>query len=101
MERKESLKKHAHLLSWITLACFAAGAVTGLLCPRLFSYIGFLGTVYINLLKLMALPIVLCTVFGAASRGMRSASGTILRTVLMFIILFTVSFLLSGALYSV
>lgn len=101
MERKESLKKHAHLLSWITLACFAAGAVTGLLCPRLFSYIGFLGTVYINLLKLMALPIVLCTVFGAASRGMRSASGTILRTVLLFIILFTVSFLLSGALYSI
>ena len=101
MEQNQSAKKHTHILSWVTLACFVAGAVTGLLLPRLFSYIGFIGTIYVNLLKLMALPIVLCTVFGAASRGMKSASGTLLRTILLFIILFTVSFLLSGVLYAI
>lgn len=98
---REPAKKHAQLLSWITLACFVAGAVTGLFWPQLFSYIGFIGTVYVNLLKLMALPIVLTTVFGAAARGMRSASGTLLKAILTFVILFTVSFLLSGALYSI
>ena len=93
------MKKHTRILSWITLACFAAGGALGLVLPGLFGYIGFLGTIYVNLLKLMALPIVLCTVFGAASRGMKTASGTLLRTVLLFIVLFAVSFLLSGALY--
>ena len=101
MEQTSPAKKHTHILSWVTLACFVAGAVTGLLLPRLFSYIGFIGTIYINLLKLMALPIVLCTVFGAASRGIKNATGTLLKTVLLFVILFTVSFLLSGALYAV
>ncbi|MBR3271686.1 MAG: dicarboxylate/amino acid:cation symporter [Clostridia bacterium] len=97
---QQSPKKRTNLLPWITLACFVAGAVLGLLWPRLFSYIGFIGTVYVNLLKLMALPIVLCTVFGAASRGVKNATGTLLKTVLLFVILFTVSFLLSGALYA-
>ena len=101
MEQTIPAKKHTHILSWVTLACFVAGAVTGLLLPRLFSYIGFIGTIYINLLKLMAMPIVLCTVFGAASRGIKNATGTLLKTVLLFVILFTVSFLLSGALYAV
>lgn len=100
MKRNTSAKKHTHVLSWITLACFVAGAALGLLLPGLFSKIAFLGTVYINLLKLMALPIVLCTVFNAASRGIKNASGTLLKTVLLFVILFTVSFLLSGALYA-
>ena len=101
MEQTNSSKKHTRILSWITLACFAAGSAVGLLFPQLFTYIGFIGTIYVNLLKLMALPIVLCTVFGAASRGMRSASGTLVKAILLFVILFTVSFLLSGALYSV
>ena len=101
MERNKSSNSRTRLLSWITLACFVAGAVTGLLLPRLFSYIGFIGTIYVNLLKLMALPIVLCTVFGAASRGIKNATGTLLKTVLLFVILFTVSFLLSGALYAI
>ena len=101
MEQRKPVKNRSRLLSWITLACFILGAVTGLLWPRLFSYVGFIGTVYVNLLKLMALPIVLCTVFGAASRGMKNASGTLLKTILLFVILFTVSFLLSGALYTI
>ena len=100
MEQKKPEKNRTHLLSRITLACFILGAATGLLWPRLFSYIGLIGTIYVNLLKLMALPIVLCTVFCAASRGVKNATGTLLKTVLLFIILFTVSFLLSGALYT-
>lgn len=99
MDQRNPLK--THILSWITLACFVAGGAIGLVVPQLFDRIGFIGTIYINLLKLMALPIVLCTVFGAASRGMKSAAGTLLKAILLFVILFTVSFLLSGALYSV
>ena len=101
MEKRTSDKKQPHWLSWITLACFVAGGALGLVWPKLFSCIGFIGTVYINLLKLMALPIVLCTVFNAASRGMKTASRTLFKTILLFVLLFAVSFLLSGALYSI
>ncbi len=100
MEKRTPAKNQSHLLSWITLACFAAGAAVGLLWPKLFSYIGFIGTIYINLLKLMALPILFCTVFNAAARGIKSASRTLLKTILLFVVLFTTSFLLSGAVYS-
>ena len=100
MEQRKPTKKHAQILSWITLACFVAGGAIGLVFPQLFNYIGFIGTVFINLLKLMALPIVLCTVFGAASRGTRNATGTLFRAVLLFVVLFTVSFLLCSALYT-
>ena len=100
MEEQTPVRKQSHWISWITLACFVAGGAFGLFWPALFTYIGFIGTVYVNLLKLMALPIVLCTVFNAAARGVKSASRTLLKTILLFVLLFAVSFLLSGALYS-
>ncbi len=99
MEERTPVKNQSHLLSWITLACFAAGAALGLLWPGVFTYIGFIGTIYINLLKLMALPILFCTVFNAAARGIKSASRTLLKTILLFVVLFTASFLLCSAVY--
>ena len=77
------MTKSARIQSWITLACFFAGAALGLLVPGLFTHIEWIGTIYINLLKLMALPIVLCTVFNAASRGARSASRAMLKSILL------------------
>lgn len=99
--RNRSSINPTRLLSWITLACFFLGGALGLVWPGLFTRIGFIGTVYVNLLKLMALPIVLCTVFCAASRGARSASGTLGKSLLLFVSLFAVSFALSGVLFSV
>ena len=81
------MTKSARIQSWITLACFFAGAALGLLVPGLFTHIEWIGTIYINLLKLMALPIVLCTVFNAASRGARSASRAMLKSILLFVLL--------------
>ena len=95
------MAKHARLQAWITFSCFLLGAVLGLLIPGLFTYIEFLGTIYLNLLKLMALPIVLCTVFNAASRGAREASRAMLKSVLLFVVLFAVSFSLCAALFSI
>ena len=93
--------KKLRLQSWITLACFLAGAVLGLFLPGVFKHIGFIGTIYINLLKLMALPIVLCTVFNAASRGARNASRAMLKSILLFVLLFALTFSLCAILFSV
>ena len=94
------MTKSARIQSWITLACFLAGAVLGIFVPGLFTHIAFIGTIYINLLKLMALPIVLCTVFNAASRGAESATRAMLRSILLFVLLFAVTFSLCAGLYS-
>jgi Na+/H+-dicarboxylate symporter len=90
------MTKRAKIESWITLGCFFAGAGLGLLWPALFRRIGFVGDLYVDLLKLMALPIVLCTVFNAASRGARGASRALLKALLLFAVLFAVSFCLSA-----
>ena len=95
------MTKSARIQSWITLACFFAGAVLGLFVPGLFTHLEFIGTIYINLLKLMALPIVLCTVFNAASRGAKSASRAMAKSILLFILLFAVSFSLCAILFSI
>ncbi len=93
--------RKARLQSWITLACFFAGALLGMFVPGIFPHIEFIGTIYVNLLKLMALPIVLCTVFNAASRGARSASRAMLKSILLFVLLFAVSFSLCAILFSI
>ena len=95
------MTKLAKIESWITLGCFFAGAGLGLLWPALFAQIGFIGDVYVDLLKLMAMPIVLCTVFNAASRGARSASRTLLKALVLFVLLFAVSFALSAIPFSI
>ena len=95
------MNKRARIESWITLGCFFLGAGLGLLWPDLFTHIGFLGDLYIDLLKLMALPIVLCTVFNAASRGAKSATRALLKALLLFAVLFAVSFCLSAVPYSI
>lgn len=95
------MKKSLRIQSWLTLACFAAGTVLGLFAPGIFTHLGFIGTIYINLLKLMALPIVLCTVFNAASRGARNASRAMLKSILLFVLLFAISFCLCGIVFSV
>ena len=87
--------------AWITLVCFIAGAVLGLIVPGMFLYIAFLGTIYVNLLKLMALPIVLCTVFIAASRGAKNASRAMLKSILLFVLMFAVSFSLCAILFAI
>ena len=99
--RNEVLTKRTRLTSWITLACFFLGGALGLLLPQMFEYIAFIGTAYISLLKLMALPIVVCTVFNAASRGARSASRAMAKSVLLFAAMFAISFALCGALFSI
>ncbi len=94
------MTKRARIESWITLGCFFLGAGLGLLWPALFTQIGFVGDLYVDLLKLMALPIVLCTVFNAASRGARGASRALFKALLLFAVLFAVSFCLSAVPYA-
>ena len=94
------MKVRDRIISWCTLLCFFAGAALGLIRPDWAQKIGFLGTAYVTVLKYLALPILVLSVFHAALLGGKNAAGTLIRALALFVLLFTVTFLLSALLYT-
>ena len=89
------------IVSWTTLLCFLSGAVLGLVRPDWAEKIGFLGTVYVSILKYLALPAIALSVFHAAMKSGQNAAAVLLRALAVFVILFCASFLLCAMLYGV
>ena len=83
-------------LSVISFVAFVLGLALGFAVPGLFPPISFIGDVYINLLKLIVVPLLMteifCAVFGAAQTVARRLVGA----VLLFAAMFVVSFLLTA-----
>ena len=73
------MKDRGKLISYITLLCFLAGAGLGFLRPELSGFFSSLGGVYVSLLKYLALPAVVLSVFHAALQSGRGATGTLIR----------------------
>ncbi len=94
------MKVRDRVISWATLLCFFAGAALGLLCPDLAKKIGFIGSAYVTALKYLALPVLILSVFCAAHRGGRTAAGTLAKALILFVGLFSISFLLCAIPYS-
>lgn len=94
------MKDRGKLISYITLLCFLAGAGLGFLRPELSGFFSSLGGVYVSLLKYLALPAVVLSVFHAALQSGRGATGTLIRALVVFVALFAVSFLLSAVPYA-
>lgn len=90
------MKKRDKILSALNLGGFLLGALLGLMAPELFEKIDFIGTVYVNLLKLMVVPILMCTVFHAVSRSTGQTSRLLGKIVGLFVLMFALSFLLTA-----
>jgi Na+/H+-dicarboxylate symporter len=95
------MKVRDRILPWATLLCFVAGAALGLLRPEWAQKIGFVGTAYITVLKYLALPALILSVFRSALGGGRSAAGVLVRALALFVSLFSLSFLLCAVPYTV
>ena len=95
------MKVKDRILSWATLLCFAAGAVLGLIQPEWAQKLSFIGNAYVTVLKYLALPVLILSVFHAAVRGGRNAAGILARALILFALLFSASFLLCAVPYSV
>lgn len=94
------MKVRDRIVSWATLLCFVAGAALGLLRPDWAGKLSFLGTAYVTVLKYLALPMLILSVFHAALLGGKNAAGTLIRALALFVLLFIVTFLLSALLYT-
>ncbi len=89
--------KSQKILYILIPAFFVLGAVLGLLAPEIFPPIAFLGEIYVRLLKLIVVPLLMCTVFNAVFRTSGSLRGRLLHVLLLFILMFVVSFLITAA----
>ena len=86
-------------LSLCTLVMFILGILTGLLLPQLSPHIAFLGTLYINLLKSMIIPILF---FGIINAMAKNEVGKItIKTLIVFIGMFATSFFINSILVSI
>lgn len=83
-------------LSLLNVAGFVLGAGLGLLFPRFFEKTAFIGTVYVNLLKLMVIPMLMLSVFNAIAGNRKGTGGLLLKALGLFALLFTLSFLLTS-----
>ena len=88
-------KRISTILYISTLAMLLLGAVGGGLFPSFFMSISVIGTLYVNLLKLIVIPLLMCEVMYGVSASVGKAAGISLKAVLLFVIMFTLCFLIT------
>ncbi len=82
----------------VSFAAFIAAIILGLAVPGMFKSISWIGDVYINLLKLMVIPLLMTEVAFGIYSAYKSAAKSLLKTIVLFILMFAASFLLTAVL---
>lgn len=89
-------------LSIATLIAFVGGIVAGGIFPSAMSSISFLGTIYINLLKILIVPVLFFSITSALSTAPSYLMSKItVKTILLFMAMFIVSFLITSGLVAI
>ena len=70
--------------------------VGGLFFPSIVKELSFLGTIYVNLLKFMIVPIVFSSIMVTIYNSQKTKSKFLVKTVLLFILMFISTFLLTS-----
>lgn len=87
-------------LSIITIVCFILSIVAGLTIPNVCSSISFLGTIYVNLLKIMIVPVLFTSIATTLAEGTTNSSKITINSIFIFIVMFVVSFLICSGVWS-
>lgn len=90
MEKKSNGK-------WIILALIMA-IILGIVIPDIMKELAFLGTIYINLLKLMIVPIIFTSIAVTVYKTKSIKESKLLKTILLFITMFIITFLVTSLL---
>jgi len=96
----DSKKLYALALNpWMVLACLVAGFAVGTLAPEFAVKLGFIGDVYVDLLKMITLPFMVSAVIFSLQRLFREGgTGKLLGRVVMVFMAFSVTVAILGAL---
>lgn len=80
-------------LSIFTFSGLILGVLSGLTIPNIMINIGFLGDIYVNLLKALIIPILFCSIVSAlCSTNTNKSSKITILAIILFIIMFLISF---------
>ena len=82
-------------VSLFTLISLVLGIVFGLCFPNLASFIKFIGTYYITILKYMVVPVVITTISVSIYNSTKLKNKLVPITLLVFVLMFTATFILS------
>ena len=85
-------------LSSITLISLVLGIIFGLVFPSYTDSISFIGTFYITFLKYMIVPVVFTSITISIFDSRKQKSNLILKSILLFIVLFVSTFLITSIL---
>ncbi len=70
--------------------------IFGIFFPSVVSALSFIGTIYINLLKFMIIPIIFTSIMLTIYESKKIKSNLVLKTIAIFIIMFLISFLIAS-----
>lgn len=94
------MMKNIKFIRILERLAFIGGIVFGILLPAFAETYKTLGSIYVNLLKLLALPVLMCMVYGAVTR-VSQKNRILARVLLVFVILFAATFLLTALLAAI
>lgn len=88
------MKKNNKLTIFIVIG-LALGIIGGLVVPNFMNEISFLGTIYVNLLKFMIVPIIFTSIVGTIYNSKHKRSKVLIKSIITFVIMFVATFLLT------
>ena len=93
----ENSKRKGNWVYPCSFAAFAAGLILGFIVPEMFEPIAFIGDIYVNLLKLIVIPLLMTQIISGVYSAVGKLAGRVVKTVVLFVIMFAVSFCISAA----
>ena len=81
-----------------TIVGIILAIIFGIYLPDIIKELSFLGTIYVNLLKFMIVPIVFSSIVVTIYNSKKKKDNILLKTLIIFIVMFLISFLLTAVL---
>ncbi len=85
---------------WFVLIGLVLGVVGGFFIPEIMRNLSFIGTIYINLLKFLMVPIVMTSVIVAINKTKNTNGKMIVKMIALFALMFLITFLLTSLIAS-
>ena len=80
------------IISILTIIAIPLGILLGYFLHNVKEYLEFIGTIYLNLLKFLVVPLIFCSISYTIYNATLKKEKTVVKSVILFIIMFTVTF---------